>query len=175
MAEDQIAPEKQAYEPPLPGWLSRLLVRFPPLRRHPHPLIAHFPIVFFLGASFFNLAYLASGLKSLETAAFHFLGGGVLSMPAAIASGLFTRWLNFPELAGDRIIAREKRLSWVLLVVAGTALVMRGLNPEILGELRGPGLIYLILTLAVTPLVTIISFFGGMLTYPLEEEENSGT
>jgi hypothetical protein len=33
--------------------------------------------------------------------------------------------------------------------------------------------VYLLLVLAVTPLVTVISYFGGMLTYPLKPESTS--
>ena len=170
MTLGETPPKKEIYDRPMPEWLSRLLTRHPSLSRHPHPMIAHFVIVFMLAATFFNLLYLATGIRSLEIAAFHFLAGGVLSVPAAIASGFFTRWVNFPDLKGDGTIGRERRLSWILLIVSAAALGMRWLEPEILADLKGPGLIYLGLTLAVTPLVTIISFFGGMLTYPLEKE-----
>ena len=44
----------------LPGALSTLLKRMPSLRRHPHPMTVHFPIVFFLSLALFDLNNLYS-------------------------------------------------------------------------------------------------------------------
>ena len=44
-----------AGEPELPPILARLLDRFPQLRRRPHAMLAHFPIVFMLSATFFSV------------------------------------------------------------------------------------------------------------------------
>ena len=43
--------------PELPPALARLLERFPQLRRRPHAMLAHFPIVFLLSATCFSLLY----------------------------------------------------------------------------------------------------------------------
>jgi uncharacterized membrane protein len=152
----------------LPAWLSRLLLRFPRLRRYPHPLAAHFPIVFLWSATFFTLFYLFTGNQAFENTAFHCLGGGVLTTPVAVLSGMATHWLNFPGENGSLIW--EKRFSLVLLILALTAFVWRLKDPEVLTDLKGVSLLYLALVLALTPLVTIISYFGGMLTYPLEAD-----
>jgi uncharacterized membrane protein len=157
------------FDRPLPPWLARLLVRFPSLRRHPHPALAHFPIVFFLSTTGFSLLYLLTGSRSFEHTAFHCLAGGVVSTPAAILTGLFTLRLNYPGEPGRDIIL-EERLSWLLLAVAVAALVWRLVNPAVLEDLAGVNIIYLLLVLSLTPLVTVISFFGGMLTFPLEED-----
>lgn len=151
---------------PLPPWLAGLVERYPLLRRHPHPALSHFPIVFMLAASFFSVLYLLTREASFETTAFHCLGGGVLSTPAAIASGVLTQRLNYPD--PDPTLTMEKRLSLLLWAMVSAAFVWRLLNPEVLRDLHGLNFIYLLLVLAVTPLVTVISFFGGMLTFPLE-------
>ncbi len=152
----------------LPPWLKRLFATFPSLRRHPHPAVAHFPITFFLAAAGFSLIYLATGSAAFEHTAFHCLAGGVLCTPAAIATGMFTLWLNYPGERGRDVII-EERLSWLLLAVAASALVWRALNPRVLLELSGVNIIYLVMVLALAPLVTVVSYFGGMLTFPLEE------
>lgn len=156
----------------LPPWLAALVVRYPYLRRHPHPAVSHFPIVFMLAASTFSLLYLLTGVASFETTSFHCLGGGVLSTPAAIATGVFTQRLNFPE--PDPTLTLEKRLSLLLWAMVTAAFVWRWLDPAVLRDLHGLNFIYLLLVLAVTPLVTVISYFGGMLTFPLEPENHSG-
>ena len=156
----------------LPPWLRELVARHPYLRRHPHPAVAHFTITFMLAASFFSVLYLLTGVGSFETTAFHCLGGGVLTTPAAIATGVLTQRLNYPEPHPTLVL--EKRLSFLLWATAAGAFVWRLLNPEVLRDLHGLNFIYLLLVLAVTPLVSVISYFGGMVTFPLEPESNSG-
>jgi uncharacterized membrane protein len=160
-------PEDEGRSRALPPWLTGLVARHPYLRRHPHPAVAHFPIVFMLAASFFSVLYLLTRVTSFETTAFHCLGGGVLSTPAAIATGVFTQRLNYPQ--PDPTLTLEKRLSYLLWAMVTWAFVWRWLDPEVLHNLQGLNFIYFLLVLMVSPLVSVISFFGGMLTFPLEE------
>jgi len=161
-------PEDEGRSRALPPWLTGLVARYPYLRRHPHPAVSHFPIVFMLAASFFSVLYLLTGVTSFETTAFHCLGGGLLSTPAAIATGIFTQRLNYPQ--PDPTLTLEKRLSYLLWAMVSGAFAWRLLDPEVLRHLHGLNFFYLLLVLALTPLVTVISFFGGMLTFPLESE-----
>jgi uncharacterized membrane protein len=126
----------------------------------------HFPIVFLWSTTFFALIYLWTGNQSFESTSFHCLGGGVLSLPGAILTGLATHRLNFPGESGS--ITWERRLSWLLLALAVTAFAWRWANHRVLLELKGASFLYLALVLTLTPLVTVTSYFGGLLTYPLE-------
>ncbi len=149
-----------------------MVARHPYLRRHPHPAVAHFPIVFMLAAGFFTVLFLLTKAAAFETTAFHCLGGGVLSTPVCIATGVLTQRLNYPR--PDPTLTLEKRLSYLLCAMAAGAFVWRLANPEVLRDLQGLNFIYLLLVLALAPLVTVISYFGGMLTFPLEPGNNSG-
>jgi uncharacterized membrane protein len=155
--------------PELPPALARLLERFPQLRRRPHAMLAHFPIVFFLSATFFSLLFRFTGTRAFDDTAFYCLGGGLLTLPPTVATGLFTLWLNYPGGA-DRTVRLEKALSYAVLFIAGTAFIWRWLDPLVLTDLGGVNLIYFSLVLALTPLVTANGYFGGMLTFPLEGE-----
>lgn len=155
--------------PQLPPALARLLDRFPQLKRRPHPMLAHFPIVFLLSATFFSLLYVITGDRSFDATAFYCLGGALLTLPPTIATGLFTHWLNFYGGA-DRTVHIEKRLSYSVMVIAAAAFIWRWLNPLVLTDLHGLNLIYFFLVLSLTPLVTANGYFGGMLTFPLDEE-----
>jgi uncharacterized membrane protein len=155
--------------PELPPALARLLERFPQLRRRPHPMLAHFPTVFLLGATFFSLLFVLTGDRAFDDTAFYCLGGGLLTLPATAATGLFTHWLNFYGGA-DQTVRLEKALSAALMVIAAAAWMWRWLNPRVLMDLAGVNLIYLFLVLSLTPLVTANGYFGGMVTFPLEEE-----
>jgi uncharacterized membrane protein len=155
--------------PQLPPALARFLDRFPQLKRRPHPMLAHFPIVFLLSATFFSLLYVITGDRPFDATAFYCLGGGLLTLPPTVATGFFTLWLNFYGGA-DKTAHIEKRLSYSVMVIAAAAFVWRWLNPQVLDDLGGVNLIYFFLVLSLTPLVTANGYFGGMLTFPLEEE-----
>jgi uncharacterized membrane protein len=155
----------------LPKSLERLLKKYPFLRRHPHPFAVHFPIVFLFSAAFFNLVYLATGVVSFETSAFHFLGAGVLSLPPAMLTGELSRRLNYPR-EPLRAFRMEIFYSRILLALSLIAFLWRGLDPQILRNFTWLSLCYLLIILALPVLVTIISFFGGLLTFPLNEGED---
>jgi uncharacterized membrane protein len=151
-----------------PSQWAALAARYPYLRRHPHPAVAHFPITFALAASFFSLLYLLTGVASFEATAFYCLGGGVLTTPACIATGIFIQRLKYPQ--PDPTLTLEKRLSYLLWAMFSGAFIWRWLDPQVLREPRLTTLFYLLLVWGITPLVTVISFFGGMLTFPLEQD-----
>jgi uncharacterized membrane protein len=155
--------------PELPRALARLLERFPQLRRRPHAMLAHFPIVFFLSATFFSLLFRFTGNRAFDDTAFYCLGAGLLTLPPTVATGLLTQWLNYPGGA-DRTVRLEKALSYGETSIAATAFVWRWLDPLVLTDLSGVNLIYYALVLALVPLVTANGYFGGMLTFPLEGE-----
>ncbi|MGZ3595383.1 MAG: DUF2231 domain-containing protein, partial [Syntrophales bacterium] len=79
----------------MPAVLSSLISRFPFLERHPHPMTVHFPIVFVLSVVLFNILYLLYGVDSFKSTALHCLIAGLLSLPVAMLTGLFTWWLNY--------------------------------------------------------------------------------
>jgi uncharacterized membrane protein len=155
----------------LPDALGRILQKYPALQRHPHPFVVHFPIVFLLAAAFFNLAFLTTGASSFETTAFHFLGAGVLSIPLAMLTGEITRRVNYPQ-EPNLAFRNEIFYSRVLLGLSFSAFLWRWLDPTILHPFRWASIPYLLLSFSLPLIVTIISYFGGLLTFPLEREKN---
>jgi predicted heme/steroid binding protein/uncharacterized membrane protein len=158
----------QKQEPPGGPW-SRLLIRFPMLRRHPHPMTVHFPIVFMFSATILTLLYLILGVTGFEVAAFYCLGAGIIFIPAAMTTGYITWWLNY----GARPVRPVKikiYLSAILLCVDVVAFTWRAVVPNILHPFTWASGIYLILVLCLLPLVTIIGWFGATLTFPLKRE-----
>lgn len=165
------APETIVPGPPSQGLGRRLLRRFPLLRRHPHPMVVHFPIVFFISAPVFTILYLLTGVGSFETTGFNCLGGGVLFTPVALVTGLLTWWLNY-DLRPLRPVYIKLTLSPILLAAGTGCFIWRWLNPEILGLLpHWPGKVYLGLICALAPLVSLIGWYGATLTFPLNEEQ----
>ncbi len=154
----------------LPAPLARLLKKYPGLVRHPHPFTVHFPIVFLYSAAFCDLVYLGAGIASFETSAFHFLGAGLITLPFSMLSGQISRRLSYPQ-EPDQTFHIEIFYSRLLLVLTLVAFAWRWLNPQILRDFGWTSLLYLLIILALPTIATYISFFGGLLTFPLEKKE----
>jgi uncharacterized membrane protein len=132
-------------------------------------MTVHFPIVFMLFTTFFNLLYLATGHKAFETTALHCNGAGLLFLPVVILTGLLTWWINY--LASPmRPVNVKIVVSLVLFVISLITFTWRMARPDLLDCLAGAGLVYLILVLSLAPLVVVIGWFGAQLTFPFEKE-----
>lgn len=154
-------------ERPIPKVLADLLDRHPLLRRHPHPMLVHFPIVLMILTPLFNILSLLTGSRSFEVTAYHTLGAGVLFTPLAILTGFFTWWLNY--LAKPLRPVKIKILFSILLLAASLgAWIWRTQAPDILILPFGfSSILYLLLTFSLIPFVSIIGWFGGQLTFPI--------
>jgi predicted heme/steroid binding protein/uncharacterized membrane protein len=160
---------KEAEAQAVPPLLSWLLKRVPMLRRHPHPMTVHFPIVFAFSTTIFNILYLITGIRSMETTALHCLAAGILFTVVAIATGLYTWWLNY--LAQPLKAVKVKLpLSLILLVTQVLAFIWRLNVPQVLDSIRGFNIIYLLLVLSLFPMVVVIGWFGAFLTFPVEKD-----
>jgi predicted heme/steroid binding protein/uncharacterized membrane protein len=158
-----------AAEQRVPGFLAALLKHYPFLRRHPHPMTVHFPIVFMFATTVFSLLYLATGEKSFDTTAFHCLGAGVFFNAVAIATGFYTWWLNYRA----KLLKPVKVKIPLTLAMEATAIALfiwRLNSPDILDSLSGAGLLYILLVLSLTGMVTVIGWNGASMTFPIEKE-----
>lgn len=153
----------------MPAIFARLLTRFPMLRRHPHPMTVHFPIVFTFAATMFTLLFLVTGIAAFELTAVHCLGAALIFTPVAMATGYYTWWLNYLSKP-LRPVTIKKRVAIVLLICEIIAFAWRIATPDILSPLRLAGTIYLILILALFPLAVVLGWFGASMTFPVEKE-----
>jgi predicted heme/steroid binding protein/uncharacterized membrane protein len=160
--------KQEAQEREIPKALSWLLARAPMLRRHPHPMTVHFPIVFMFSTTIFNILYLITGAKSFELTALHCLGAGILFIPVAIITGFYTWWLNYMAKP-TQAVSIKRFVSILMFVVAVVAFVWRLLATNILDSWGLWSVIYLVLVLSFLPLVTVIGWFGAQLTFPIEK------
>ena len=152
----------------IPAALDRLLDKVPMLRRHPHPMTVHFPIVFSFTTTIFNLLYLITGVKSLEITALHSLAAGILFTVVAIATGLYTWWLNY--LAKPlRAVNIKITFALILLAFQIIAIIWRLKVPMVMDSLQGVNIVYLLLVLSLFPVVVVIGWFGAHLTFPVEK------
>ena len=153
----------------IPRPLALLLEKVPMLRRHPHPMTVHFPIVFSFSTTIFNILYLIFGIKSLETTALHSLGAGILFTVVAIVTGLYTWWLNYMAKP-LRAVNIKLTFALILLAVQIITFIWRLKVPQVMESLQGANLIYLLLILSLFPIVVVIGWFGAFLTFPVEKD-----
>jgi predicted heme/steroid binding protein/uncharacterized membrane protein len=164
-----ILKEKEEAGRPMPKWLEGVLGRVPILRRHPHPMVVHFPIVFSFSAALFNLLYLITGHLPFETTAVHCLGGGILFTPLAILTGYFTWWLNYLAKPMRPVIIKI-RFSFFLWILSILLFAWRISVPEIMRPIAGGSIVYLLLIFSLVPVVTVVGWFGATLTFPVERK-----
>jgi len=160
---------EEAADSRIPATLAALLKHFPFLRRHPHPMTVHFPIVFMFSSTVFSLLYLITGEKSFDTTAFHCLGAGVFFNLIAITTGFYTWWLNYMAKP-LRPVKIKIPLTLTMLLTSIVLFVWRFSVPDILDSLSGAGLLYILLVLSLSAMVTVIGWNGASMTFPVEKE-----
>lgn len=153
----------------IPEALTWLLGKIPLLRRHPHPMTVHFPIVFMFSTTLFNILYLITSYKAFELTALHCLGAGILFTPVAAITGLYTWWLNY--MAKPLKSVRIKIPGTMILIATQIVIfVWRLLDPEILDGFSLASTIYFLMVLSLSVFVTINGWFGAAMTFPVEGE-----
>jgi predicted heme/steroid binding protein/uncharacterized membrane protein len=161
--------KEKAAEDYLPAPLGNLLMRYPVLRRHPHPMVVHFPIVFMFSALLFNILYFLSGYRPFEVTALHCLGGGVLFTPVGIVTGFLTWWINYAAKPSPPVRIKIY-CSLILLGAALAAFVWRIFSPDVLTSFGGGAFVYLVLLFSLPALVTVIGWYGAGMTFPVEKK-----
>jgi predicted heme/steroid binding protein/uncharacterized membrane protein len=160
--------KKEVVEQQLPQVLDWLLKKVPMLRRHPHPMTVHFPIVFAFCTPVFIILYLITGNKSFEMTALHCLAGGIIFSLIAITTGLYTWWLNYfaKPLKAVKI---KIPLAFAMLITEIVIFIWRMMLPDVLDIMQGASIVYLLLVLSLIPMITIIGWFGASMTFPVEK------
>lgn len=146
----------------LPLFLQRFLQRYPMWRRHPHPMVVHFPIAFLMAASLFIILTLFLQKGSFEATSYYLLILGAISSLFAAATGFLTWWINY-ALKHNALVIRKIQLSILLVIIEIVLFLWRVSHVEISNP------IYFILMILVAPIVGLIGYYGGRLVYPVEK------
>ena len=162
-----LAKEEVAKPPLLPEWLVQFMDAYPFFKRHPHPMVVHFPMAFFITAPLL-LAwyYLIRPAQGLLDAVFYLFILGTFSLPVAMSTG-FLAWLVNYSGKANPLIMRKIVFSFLLLasdLVIMAALIVRR---EILQNPSGLEWIVPALVLFCLPLVSLIGEQGGKLVFPV--------
>ncbi|MGD8502837.1 MAG: cytochrome b5 domain-containing protein [Syntrophobacterales bacterium] len=160
-----LKPEKDPMDEHVPDFLLAVFRKIPMLRRHPHPMTVHFPIAFVMLFTALNILYLVTGNESLETSAFHVLVAVFVATPVAMITGPYNWWLNYAS-KWSRIIAVKVFGSLILITLVLVIFWWRVTTPEIMLQASEARIVYLVLTLILPIVVTVLGWFGAKMTFP---------
>lgn len=150
--------------------MPAIVRKYPFLHRHPHPMTVHFPIVFSVFAPCFLMLYLIFGWQGFESASLCCLGASVFFTPVAIATGLFTWWLNYNSRIMKETLMKLV-LPPILFIITLWAFIERVSTPGLMEKGFGEYWLYLFAVLLLFPLVGVIGWFGANLTFPIHKED----
>jgi predicted heme/steroid binding protein/uncharacterized membrane protein len=146
----------------LPPLLQTFLQKFPMARRHPHPMIVHFPLAFLMASSLFVLLFLIFRKPPFEITSFYLLILGAIASPFAMTTGLFTWWVNY-RLKLTLFVKRKIQFSILLLIFEIILTLWRSSQSQISNP------IYFTMMILLTPIVSILGYYGGQMTFPTEQ------
>jgi uncharacterized membrane protein len=108
---------------------------------------------------------LATGIASFENTAFHILVASLVATPVAMLTGPYNWWLNY---AGkwSKIIVIKLFGSLTLIIMILALFLWRQILPSIMLEPSDARNIYLLLSLSLPPVVTVLGWFGAKMTFP---------
>ena len=147
----------------LPSFLQNVLEKFPMAKRHPHPVLVHFPIAFSIAASFFLLLHVLFGSPHFEITSYYLLLLSGVASPFAIATGALTWWVNY-RLKLTSFIKRKIELSVLLLALQIILISWRSFTK--VGDQSHP--VYFVMMMILTPVVLLLGYYGGQMTFPPE-------
>ena len=159
------AEQEQEIRPPLPNWLNTFFEKYPFFKRHPHPMVVHFPMAFFMAATIFLFwYYVISPSRPLLDSIFYMHILGTLSLPVTLLTGWLSWQVNyFGKPIGN--ITRKIIFSIVILIFDVIVLIAIAGNLELLANPQGIQIVIPIMIFLYLPIVAYIGQQGGDLVY----------
>lgn len=131
---------------------------------HPHPVLVHFPIGALLLGGLLQFLFLISAKSSFEQAAFYsILFASIFEFPA-VASGIFSWWLNYRR-ALTPVFKKKLIYSIALLILSCCIVITRLLITDISFRSDILSYAYSILVFSSVLVVFAIAYYGGKITW----------
>ena len=151
--------------PPLPNWLNNFFEAYPFFKRHPHPMVVHFPMAFFMAASIFLFwYYVINPARPLLDAIFYMHILGTLSLPVTLVTGWLSWKVNY---LGKPISNITRKIIFSIVILIFDVIVLFAIvgNLELLANPQGMQIAISILIFLYLPIVAFIGQQGGDLVY----------
>jgi predicted heme/steroid binding protein/uncharacterized membrane protein len=144
-----LKPEKDPMDEHIPDLLLAVFRKI--------PMLMLFPVL--------NILYLVTGNESFAISSFHVLVAGLVFTPVALITGPYNWWINY---AGkwSKIIVVKMFGSLILITLILVIFMWKILVPDIMLQPSGARILYIILSLTLVPIVSILGWFGAKMTFP---------
>lgn len=131
---------------------------------HPHPMLIHFPMGLLSFVLIMQIIFQITKRVSFETAAYYGLCTATVFMVPTIVSGFVSWWVNY-EMTKNKIFEFKITFSFILLFMCATEIYLRTAAPEVAYGLSGTGLVYNAMLFLNIPVLAVIGFNGGKLSW----------
>jgi predicted heme/steroid binding protein/uncharacterized membrane protein len=132
---------------------------------HPHPIFIHFPIALFAFSALMQFIFLLTENSSFENAACYAIIIASLGIVPAMASGMFSWWINY-DLTLTAIFKNKLTFSIILLSSAAFLVAARLYMPDIASRSNLLSYVYNALIFLNVPVTLFIAYNGGKITWP---------
>jgi predicted heme/steroid binding protein/uncharacterized membrane protein len=132
---------------------------------HPHPIMIHFPIGLFFFGALMQFIFLLTKNASFEYSAFYAIAFGTLCVFPAMASGMFSWWVNY-DMTLTSIFKNKLGGSITLLISALFLVTVRLLIPDIASRADALSFVYNALVFINVPVTLFVAYNGGKITWP---------
>jgi len=157
--------ETTGEEIPLPAFMVKFLNAYPFFKRHPHPMVVHFTMVYFITSSILLYwYYLISQMQSLLDSIYYMHILGTISLPVTISTGFVSWKINY---LGKPISYIKRKIVLTFIVVFFDIVVLIAMiqQPDVLISPHGVQLIIPAFIALYLPIVSLIGHNGGQLVY----------
>jgi predicted heme/steroid binding protein/uncharacterized membrane protein len=150
---------------PVPGFIQNFVEKYPFFKRHPHPMVVHFPMTFYITCSIFLLWYhLLNPDVSFLHAILYLHVLGTISLPLALLTGWFSWKVNY---LGKPMGHIKWKIFLSTLVLAFDIIVLTAMinDVNVLASPQGWQIFLLVIVFSYLPIVSLIGYHGGQLVY----------
>ncbi len=131
---------------------------------HPHPIIVHFSIAYSIAVPLFAILFFLTSNTLFEVASYYALCLGFFATPVCAASGFFS-WKTSYEGKMNVPFIRKIVFTATLTVAITIGFIWRTVNPNLLMASGLGSYAYLALLFSLVPLVTVLGYYGGKITF----------
>jgi len=131
---------------------------------HPHPMLIHFPMGLIKFTIIMQILFFMTGNRSFEVAGFYSIVVSTLFIIPTVLSGMVSWWVNY-DLTINKLFMVKLILSIVLFFMGVLEIWIRLDFPDVAVNGGGLGMFYNLLLFANVPVLGIIGFNGGKLSW----------
>lgn len=131
---------------------------------HPHPMMAHFPIVLHFFAAAMDVAFFFSPVEKFEQAAYYAFFSATLLGLLAMITGTLSWWVNY-NFNMIRPLVIKLYVSILTLILGCMGIYLHIIDPMVAYKSTSASFFYHFSILITVPAVVVLGYYGGKLSW----------